>query len=87
MPRACSWLPRLTSSTSVFTFAVLSVIAPITPATRCSRVVPFLDFAMDPSISATVSLAVRAERRARLRTSSACAGRLDGGVQGMRSRR
>jgi len=46
-----------------------------------------LDFAMDPSISATVSLAVRAERRARLRTSSACAGRLDGGVQGMRSRR
>src|SRR5260370_35674029 len=81
----------LTSSTKVFTWAALSVIARITWATCWSLAPPSLDLEMESSINAAVSLAAWAERCARLRTSSrhhrkphAClarARRFDGGVQ------
>src|SRR5579872_1744566 len=65
MPRACSWLPRFTSSTRIFTLVALSVMDIITSVTFSSLAPPSLDFAIDSSIIAAVSLAACAERCAR----------------------
>src|SRR5579871_132506 len=71
MPRACSWLPRLTSSTSVLMVEASVVNAWMAEATWSTLVLPSSDLAIDSSISAEVSFAAWAQRCARLRTSSA----------------
>src|ERR1039457_2378995 len=71
MPRACSSLPRCTSSTRVFTLTALSVMERMASATLSNLPMPSWDLAMDSSISDAVSLAACAQRCARLRTSSA----------------
>src|SRR5579871_1195117 len=71
MPRDCSSLPNLTSSTRSFTLSALAVMDLTATATRSSLLLPSFDFAIDSSIRPAVSLAACAQRCARLRTSSA----------------